>query len=357
LVTEENSISDSSAHVSPEIKSQPYKKAAHIFNFHSWAPAYINYSTGEYGTGISFMSQNELSTATTLIGYSYDMAEKTGKVTADFSWMAWYPVLDFKASYGGRAAYTSDDTSVRYTYNETILGGGLTLPLTFTGGKYYKGLQLKLHTSWHNITNNTSPEETKLTGTINSMDYGILVYRYIKQSGKDIYPRWGQSVNLGFRHTPFGDNDYGSIASVSTRFYFPSLVLHHGLRLDLNWQERNPGSYYYPNQINLPRGYYIFNVNSLKCYALNYKFPLLYPDFSLGPLAYFKRIKTTLFYDGGIGVTEDSSWNLQSTGIELTSDMHVLRFVFPLDLGFRFGFRPIEKSYFVDFLFSVNLSN
>ncbi len=357
LVTEENSISDSSAHVSPEIKSQPYKKAAHIFNFHSWAPAYINYSTGEYGTGISFMSQNELSTATTLIGYSYDMAEKTGKVTADFSWMAWYPVLDFKASYGGRAAYTSDDTSVRYTYNETILGGGLTLPLTFTGGKYYKGLQLKLHTSWHNITNNTSPEETKLTGTINSMDYGILVYRYIKQSGKDIYPRWGQSVNLGFRHTPFGDNDYGSIASVSTRFYFPGLMLHHGLRLDLNWQERNPGSYYYPNQINLPRGYYIFNVNSLKCYALNYKFPLLYPDFSLGPLAYFKRIKTTLFYDGGIGVTEDSSWNLQSTGIELTSDMHVLRFVFPLDLGFRFGFRPIEKSYFVDFLFSVNLSN
>jgi len=357
LVAEENSFPDSLLVEKSQIQSEPYNKAAHIFNFHSWAPAYINYSSGEYGTGISFISQNELSTATTMLGYSYDMAEKTGKFTADFSWMAWYPVIDFKASYGKRSAYTTDDTAVHYNYNETILGGGLTLPLMFTGGKYYKGLQLKLHTSWHNITNNASPEDTKLSGTINSMDYGVYLYRYIKQSAKDIYPRWGQMLNLGFRNTPFGDNDYGQIASLSTRFYFPGLLQHHGFRLDLNWQERKPGRYYYPNQINLPRGYYLFTVNSLKCYALSYKFPLLYPDFSLGPVAYFKRIKTTLFYDGGKGITNGDSWKLQSTGVELTSDLHVLRFVFPMDLGFRFGYRPIEKSYFVDFLFSVNLSN
>ncbi|MFZ4547509.1 MAG: hypothetical protein ACOYN4_08745, partial [Bacteroidales bacterium] len=357
LVAEENINIDSNLSKSSQIQSEPYKKAAHILNFHSWAPAYINYSSAEYGTGISFMSQNDLSTATTMLGYSYDMAEKTGKFTADFSWMAWYPILDFKASYGKRAAYTSDDTAVHYNYNETILGGGLTLPLVFTGGKYYKGLQLKLHSSWHNITNNTSPEDTKLAGTINSVDYGVYLYRYIKQSGKDIYPRWGQVLNLGFRNTPFGDNNYGSIASISTRFYFPGLLQHHGLRLDLNWQERRPGSYYYPNQINLPRGYYMFTVNSLKIFALSYKFPLLYPDFSLGPLAYFKRIKATLFYDGGTGVTKGDSWKLQSTGVELTLDLHVLRFVFPMDLGFRFGYRPVEKSYFVDFLFSVNLSN
>ena len=357
LVAEENHLSDSSVVESSKIQPEPYKKAAHIFNFHSWSPAYINYLSGENGTGISFMSQNELSTATTVLGYSYDMAEKTGKFTADFSWMAWYPIVDFKASYGARSAYTNNDTTVLYHYNETILGGGLTLPLVFSGGKYYTGLQLKLHTSWHNITDNTSPDETKLSGTINSMDYGIYMYRYIKQSGKDIYPRWGQVINLGFRHTPFGDNDYGNIASISTRFYFPGVLQHQGLRLDLNWQERKPGSYYYPNQINLPRGYYIFNVNSLKCYALSYKFPLLYPDFSLGPLVYFKRIKTTLFYDGGKGMTNGNSWKLQSTGVELTSDLHLLRFVFPMDLGFRFGYRPIEKSHFVDFLFSVNLSN
>ena len=357
LVAEENINTDSTLSENLQIQSEPYKKAAHIFNFHSWAPAYINYLSGEYGTGISFMSQNELSTATTMLGYSYDMAEKTGKFTADFSWMAWYPILDFKASYGKRAAYTNNDTAVLYHYNETILSGGLTLPLIFTGGKYYKGLQLKLHTSWHNITNNTSPEETKYAGTINSINYGVYVYRYIKQSGKDIYPRWGQVLNMGFRQTPFGDNDYGSIASISSRFYFPGLLKHHGLRLDLNWQERKPGTYYFPNQINLPRGYYLFTVNSLKCFALSYKFPLLYPDFSIGPLVYFKRIKTTLFYDGGKGITNGDSWKLLSTGVELTSDLHALRFVFPLDLGFRFGFRPIEKSYFVDFLFSVNLSN
>ena len=335
--------------------SEPYKKGSHIFNFHSWAPAYINYMDGENAAGISIMSQNDLSTATTIVGYKYDMAENTGKVTLDFSWQAWYPMIDFKTSYGARAAYTGGDTSERYNFNETMISGGLSLPLIFAGGKYYKGVNLQAFTSWYNIANNTSPGEDKLTGTIHSLDYSFYAYRYIKQSYKDLYPKWGQVISGSFRHSPLGDNNLGSIVSAGGRLYFPGLLRHHGIKIDLNWQYKNEGTYAYSNQINLPRGYNYIDAKEVMCFALNYKFPFAYPDFALGPLVYFKRFKANLFFDGGKATGHGINQQLQSTGVELTSDMHILRFVFPVDLGVRAGYRPLEKQYFADFLFSVNL--
>ena len=356
LVQEESAFAGLQVDDGVQYKSKPYKKIEHLFDFHSWAPAYINYMTGENGTGVSFMSQNELSTVTTTVGYLYDITENTGKVTANVSWAAWYPIIDFNTSYGARAAYTGGDSSVRYNFNETNISGGFTLPLIFTGGKYYKGLQFRLHSTWSNITNSTSPSENKLTGTINTIDYSFSAYRYIKQSAKDLYPRWGQYFTTTFRHSPFGKNDYGSIVSAGTRFYFPGLMLHHGLRVDVNLQVKDPGQYAYSNQIVMPRGYIYVNANKLTCFALNYKFPFAYPDFSFGPLVYLKRLKANLFYDGGIATTHGQSQILRSTGVEITSDLHLLRFIFPIDIGFRFGYRPIEKQYFSDFLFSINLS-
>jgi len=359
LVMEESSFAgiNETADDSTQYQSKPYNKYKHLFNFHSWAPAYINYMTGDNGTGISFMSQNELSTVTTVVGYLYDITENTGKVTANVSWEAWYPVIDFNTSYGTSTVYTSGDSSVRYNYNETVLSGGFTLPLLFTGGKYYKGLRLRAHTTWNDVTDNTYPAEKKYSGTMNSLDYSIYAYRYIKQSGKDLYPRWGQYITGSFRHTPFGENDLGSIVYGGVRLYFPGLMKHHSIRIDVNTQIKYPGKYTYSNQIVLPRGYVSVNTQTLTCFALNYKFPVAYPDISLGPVMYLKRLKANLFYDGGLGSTHGQDTKLQSTGIEITSDLHVFRFIFPLDIGFRIGYRPIEKQYFSDFLFSVNLSN
>jgi hypothetical protein len=132
-------------------------------------------------------------------------------------------------------------------------------------------------------------------------------------------------------------------------------MLHHGLKIDLSWQKRNPGDYYFNNLIVMPRGYVAVNSTVLTCYAFNYKFPFLYPDFSVGPLVYFKRVKANLFYDGAKATLHGESINMQSTGVELTSDLHLLRFVFPLDLGFRMGYKIAEKEYFYNILFSVNL--
>lgn len=358
LANEEYNLRDTVQMKDSVYQSEPYRKAAHIFNFHSWVPVYFNYMEAENGAGVSFMSQNELSTATAVVGYKYDLAENAGKVTADFSWQGWFPVIDMGTSYGKRSSYTGGENSVLYNFNETVIKGGLTLPFIFTGGKYYKGLQLKWHTSLTGITNNTSPENDRLEGSIFSFDYGLYAYRFIKQSDKDLFPRWGQSVSWGFRHTPFGDNDLGDIMWTSGRFYFPGIMRHHGIRADVNWQQRNGGDkYYYSSGINYPRGYVTQNDETVQYIALNYKFPFAYPDFSVGPLVYVKRLKANVFYDRGEARNHDETYQLESAGLELSSDIHVLRFVFPIDLGIRVGYLPAEKQYFTDLLFSVNLSN
>jgi hypothetical protein len=48
---------------------------------------------------------------------------------------------------------------------------------------------------------------------------------------------------------------------------------------------------------------------------------------------------------------------MRSLGTELTADMHVMRFLLPLDMGARFAYRPDNHSLAVEFLFSVNLSS
>jgi hypothetical protein len=99
--------------------------------------------------------------------------------------------------------------------------------------------------------------------------------------------------------------------------------------------------------------------------GIDYALPLFYPDWNMGPLAYFKRIKMNAFFDYGYqkGKISDMNQNLfsykdafTSFGAELSSDLHVLRFSAPLNLGIRLGYEDQTGSMFANFLISFNLS-
>lgn len=338
-------------------KSEPYKKGHHLFNFHSWAPAYFNYASGDYGTGVTLLSQNELNTATTLIGYKYDLAEQAGKAVMDFSWNGWYPKIDLNTSTGKRSAYSQTDPTYKYTFNETIISLGASVPFLFSRNKYQNFIQLGVSESFYSISNSTSKESKKLIGTIQSLNYQAIAYRLCKQATKDMYPRWGQVLLANFKHTPFGDNNLGNIFSVEARSFYPGLTKNHGIRLDLRYQIKNAGDYYYTNLINMPRGYLAQNYSEMAIAALNYKFPLAYPDLEMGRFLYFKRLKTNLFVDYGFGNLKSETEKLLSYGFEFSTDVHILRFIFPFDLGYRIGYKPYDERLFVDLLFSLNLPN
>ena len=102
-------------------------------------------------------------------------------------------------------------------------------------------------------------------------------------------------------------------------------------------------------------------------FSADYKFPLLYPDLNFGKSAYIKRLKTSLFYDyawlsipvidkNGIIYPNDHELELKSLGIEFTSDLHLLRFFAPLEIGFRSVYRPEYQDLTFNLLLSIDFN-
>jgi hypothetical protein len=356
LLPQEQGVVDSASITKKVYESKPYRKAENLFNFHSWAPAFIDYNSSYLNTGVSVVSQNELSTATTLAGYDWDIAEGVGRYRLNFEYAGWYPVLDAGFTIGKRASTekNAENEDVKYTWRETTLNGGVKVPLFFMHGRYYTGMQPSLRTTWTYIGDNTSSDSAKITGSIHTIDYRFFAYNYLKQSSKEIYPRWGQTLDLNLRHSPFGKNDLGNILSAEANLFFPGLFQHHGLRLYSGLQRRVKSDYTYSSLINSPRGYGAFNDKWMYTVAVTYKFPFLYPDFSAGPVAYVKRLKAALFYDFSFTGDYGNFTRYDATGIELTSDLHLLRFLFPFDIGARIGYKTQTSKWFADLLFSVN---
>ncbi len=79
--------------------------------------------------------------------------------------------------------------------------------------------------------------------------------------------------------------------------FFPGLLKHHSLNIKGAYEGQRPDNYHFESKLPFSRGYhYKFHEDICKG-SINYKIPLLYPDFSLGPVFYLKRIKANLFYD------------------------------------------------------------
>ena len=200
---------------------------------------------------------------------------------------------------------------------------------------------------------------------ISNFHYKLGVYRLLKTSHRNIEYKWGQTINFAYTHSP-ANSLFGSMISVNSRLYFPGLFKHHSLRLYGGIQKQNPAKFIYTiNRVLLPRGYPNYYSEKFWKITVDYAFPLLYPDISVGPFIYIKRIKANLFYDHAYGnnvlenIGTESNFNTgiyNSVGAELTSDFNVIRFIFPFDSGIRCSYLPLENSISLEFIFSINTS-
>ena len=102
----------------------------------------------------------------------------------------------------------------------------------------------------------------------------------------------------------------------------------------------------------------------MKC-SLNYGLPLMYPDLTIGSIAYIKRIRTGAFYDYSYGhdilyFKEDQlvngSESYCSFGVDLLADLHLFRFYFPFSLGFRISYLPQFEKAYPELLFNIDTS-
>ncbi len=363
-------------------KSEKYRKLAHLFYFHSWAPVFFDVNTYGIQPGVSVMSQNILSTAETTLGYKWDVEEETGKFYAGFTYKGWYPVLSAEINMGKRASQygtitkyiglnnqvvRADTVYKRYTWNETTLELAVKVPLNLSRGKYYRLLQPEINYQLSSALTDKSTPSGFEEGAGQSLDYRLYYHQLMRQSYQDVYQNFGFIGDIFYRHSPFGGSDFGSLFSLQTINYFPGILPNHGISTYFGYQAKNTGQHSrYSDAIRYPRGWNSLDNKMMYTASVDYKFPLFYPDWSLGSIIYLKRLKASLFadyahqygdlYEDG-KVTGSFSRDISSLGVEFTGDIHLLRFYAPIDTGFRAAYMPQLGKMHYALLFSIDFNS
>ncbi|MDD5693783.1 MAG: hypothetical protein PHD61_00555 [Bacteroidales bacterium] len=344
--------------------SRPYRDGANLFNVHSWGPFYIDADNQEAYPGVSIMSQNKLSTAFTNLGYRYNLNEKEGTYFADFSYRGFYPIMDLSYEIGKRENQTLDslENRIDYSWREDQLRALVRIPFQYLLSRWIIGWQPTVGTALLHINHGENLPPRFASGSFQVMEYRLLLYGQIESSYRDLYPKWGLTLDMNFRHTPFGGNSLGTIGSAEAYIYLPGLVRHHGVRLYVALQQKDPGEYRFADLINYPRGYSGIYLDKAFSFSAGYKFPFWYPDLALGSVVYLKRLKAAVFWDYAKGESANGKQQAkkkeyQSMGIDLTADMHVLRFLAPFDLGLRTIYLPEESGLQFQFLFSIDINS
>lgn len=370
-------------------KTRKYNKFTHLLNPHSWGPLYINTQDQEINVGLVVYSQNKLSTLSLAAGYIIDSDYDQGAWMFNASYKALWPVfhLDFKTGKYDYYTFNLNALNLQtqtkdtlYLYNRSnYTQGALTMqfPFNISVRNYNRSLtpyiRYKIE-ALHNA-NTRKAYQFAVEDSIaylypvhagnyrystpanyyQMLEYGIIFSNQTRMTTQEINPRWGQTLQGGFAHTPLKKLNLGHEWWVSGSFYFPGFFRNHSLYAYTGHQKRPDNEGAYSKKILIPRGIKIYGYEFTTLRS-GYKLPLLYPDQHITSLLYVKAINGGIFFDM---VNEKTRWynkNFYSYGAELTADVHFLRLPFPVNIGIRAGYETQSKALFTDFLFNIGFN-
>jgi hypothetical protein len=310
-----------------EYVSKPYKKAANLFNIHSWFPFYMNldevtenyrFEFNQVKPGIFLLSQNRLNTLTSQVAYYYDNTQKAHHGFLSLQYSGWFPVLSFKMDVGGQKYRISPEGSHIYALENRMTAiFSAYLPLTFTNDYNIHGLQPFINLKYDNgITDNWGQHYYSYLYS------GIYYYRYHTLAHNDIFPKFGWQMWLNYVGNPA--NDMSELLIGKINLYLPGILHNHSLRISASLQRQlmsgNTKYYFFEQYVDVARGRNYNDYSRItKLYTVkgDYSFPIVYPDVKVGSLMYLSRIRGNLFYDVTI--------KQPSYGFDLTLDVHFLR--------------------------------
>lgn len=325
-----------------------YYKLTHLINFHSWAPAYLDGIENEGNLGISFLSQNVLSTLSLVAGYKYDASTQNGEYRLNLIYSGLYPRISFEYT-GGK--YNMTYSKYYFTWWQNDFKTGVSVPFNLSQYNYQTLIQPGVSWNYTQFVHNATTI-SQFYHNSQYLDYSLYAYHLQKTTTQEIKPKWGAVLQVNYEQTFSSDIDYGNLKAAQGLFYLPGIFKNQGLSVYGGIQQKDLQNSYFSDEIRIPRGYMSFMNTKLATVTTDYYFPICYPDLSLGKIAYLKRIKGDLFYDFSHLTTFDTQnntrtyfpANLRSYGVEITFDGHFLCFPAPIEIGTRIAHLPNGKS-------------
>ncbi|MDR3365864.1 MAG: hypothetical protein LBO71_02720, partial [Prevotellaceae bacterium] len=329
---------------STPLKAEKYGKAAHLFRFHSWAP--MAYSPSSLmsgnifgvGAGVTLLSQNNLSTAVTSLGYRYERGFSS--VNASIAYTGWLPVVELSGSYGSRYS-TYADVGSAAIYNATSqqlhgeVSATVSVPLNASKGNAVQTFTPYIGLALSNDRIRFAGSRYYTTSLVSNI--GFSAQASARMALRDINPRWGISFSANVQGVPAMQR-ISQKATLSARVYAPSVAANHSIRV-YGGYERQRAPIMFATRLTLPRGFAEGGIAApmLAGYSASYALPLWYPDISIGALAYVRRIRGNLFADRMDFYSEQRKLvvRFDGAGYELLLDFHPFRFPVLLSAGWR----------------------
>jgi hypothetical protein len=321
--------------------SRSYKQIKHLFRFHSVIPVVEN----EYIAGIQLQSNDLLNTTAFYTGVNYYRDLKRFEYNASVSFKSLYPIITANYVNRPRRTFYNTKTGMKqgdWRENFTELSALVPINLNALNDSYSLSAEVATnYTERYSLENLPSGFTTNLKFP---MRYGFSFSHSVRQAERDIAPRWGQVLRIKYYHQPFDPKLNGDLFAIQAFLYFPGLMQNHSFLVNFNYQEAS-GVRKYNTEINTVYGYNNILAKSalINTLLFNYRFPILFPDAELGPLAYIRNVRAGIFchYENigqGSNLAEPKTY-----GFEVHSNMNLLRYEPVLDVGGRMVL--VNKTY------------
>lgn len=327
--------------------SKDYNHLKHLFNFHGWLPMYFNSSDMDFGLGLSAVSQNELGYSVLTTNFRWDYNEQSPSVGGNYQYLRLYPKFTISADYARRHLVSGGE---KYLFNQFATAFSASVPYYISHYNHHFNFNFNANYSFSKLY--MLDESLLGNPLLHSLKSTFSFSHHTGKPSQYLYNPWLQSISLQIAYG-FGNTREISNIGIAGNFYFPSPVKTHSIRLYAGIQNKVKGLFTFSDVIKTPRGFRFVNPNELSAsFQANYSFPIAYPDWACGNIAYFKRIHANLFCDG---MFLDKGRFEKSFGTEIYLNANVLQISTPLTVGGRFSYLPDSGKASFDFLFSIDI--
>ncbi|PVD49383.1 hypothetical protein DC498_25310 [Terrimonas sp.] len=291
-----------------------YSKLSHPFNFHSWRPYYEQpeWSFTLYG-------ENVLNTFQSQVSYTYNENEQSHQAGLSGTYGALFPWITGGAYYAFDRK-TSDSTRTIH-WDELNANIGLTVPLNFTSGRWYKFLSLSSSYNINQLNVTGKYKDSLVSPLFQFMQSSVSWTSQVQKATQNINPRYAQTFLLRYRNMIDNNKAHQLLASGS--LYFPGIGVNHSIVLTGAFQQRDTvNRYRFSNLFPFARGYEAIDAPRMWKLGANYHFPLWYPDWGFGQIVYFLRVRANAFFDNAQiqSLRTKEIFTLRSTGAEIYFD-------------------------------------
>ena len=368
-----------------------YRKVPHMFNLHTWFPAYVSVDNimnnlsfdplwQVLSLGVSGVMQNNLATAVGEAGYSahkdpYNKSRWRHSGHFKFTYSGLYPIFQFSFDINDRGArqytnYAECQNGNIFMLNSKELKtpyiqgkASMYIPFSFSSGGWNKGVIPRIS---YTITNDVFDTGTVMVDVAGdngfNMGFGgykdghkrimqnlsgsVRAYAMRSIANSQVYPRWGIGAEAGVSS---GLESYHILSPMGYLYgygYLPGIMRTHGIKITGMWQRKlRDLSPFSQNIVSiLPRG--LSDNSSLGSYmslyhkdlvkvTADYAVPIYIGDVTIGGnwLA-IKRLVAYPHFD----YTFAGSNGLWSAGLDLTADLHaIITLEWPCSVGVSFS--------------------